>query len=742
MDNILIFGGTSEGRELAFFCESKAIPAYVCVVGDYGSRALGNLKHVRVIEGRKDAEAILGLIRELGISRVYDLTHPYAVLASENIRRACKKAEISYIRVKRRIEVDSKIYENPDFTAVPDIESAVEYLKNTEGNILISTGSKELSKYCVLDRKRLYPRVLPSHESLEACISAGIENSHIIALQGPFSTEINVAMLKAYKCSYMVSKQSGSRGGFEEKLKACQMTGTKLIIAVAPEAAEGISEEAARQSIEAMRNAAAEDKISELGNDGSLPDIEVSVKIAGIGMGSENCMSREVIAALLKAEVICGAERMLKQAYEIRKNNNVYQVFEEIASYKTEEIVLFIRDKIKNKLNNIISRREAQSYNYEILVLVSGDSGFYSLSQKLSPDIQDLFSVLSLEFESDFFKLKFVFNILPGISSLSYMAAKCKLSWEDMKILSLHGKTANFADKVKKNYKVFALTSGGSSTSDLIKELVQNNLGEVLVYAGEQLSYQNEKISCKYARELMDYKFSKLVSLIVINPGLADKSNAGNNCGYNKFNENPIFGIADTEFIRGKIPMSKAEIRAVVMSKLGMAPDSAGIDIGAGTGSVSIEMALAAYAGKVYAVEKKAEACQLIKENIKKFNKEKYCIGSIEVIEAEAYALLDNVKADFEELTHAFIGGSSGRLELIVDKLLEINKNMRIVISAISLETVSEIIKLLKKYEQMGYISEVVQVFAARGKKAAGYTMMEAVNPVTIAVLKNNIRSS
>ena len=141
-------------------------------------------------------------------------------------------------------------------------------------------------------------------------------------------------------------------------------------------------------------------------------------------------------------------------------------------------------------------------------------------------------------------------------------------------------------------------------------------------------------------------------------------------------------------------------------------------------------------------MKKKAEACQLIKENIKKFNKEKYCIGSIEVIEAEAYALLDNVKADFAELTHAFIGGSSGRLELIVDKLLEINKNMRIVISAISLETVSEIIKLLKKYEQMGYISEVVQVFAARGKKAAGYTMMEAVNPVTIAVLKNNIRSS
>ncbi|EHI56252.1 hypothetical protein HMPREF9333_00531 [Johnsonella ignava ATCC 51276] len=808
MEKILIFGGTSEGRELALMCENSELPAYICVAGNYGSGVLGNLKHVKIIEGKKDSADMLSLIKELGISVVYDATHPYAAVVSKNIKSACKKSKIKYLRVRRKTDdfndcIDGnsinntsddisgsvsvsdfssiylnrkskKIYNNifdfADVIEVPDIESAVEYLKDTQGSILISTGSKEISKYTLLDPKRLYPRVLPSYESIEACTKAGIENSHIIAMQGPFNTELNIAMLNFYKCSYMVSKQSGNRGGFKDKVYACKSTGTKLIIIKAPSEKGGVSIEEALKDIEMMnkaykKNICKKEKNSD--NKRDLTDsIYISVKAAGMGMGAYENMSIETIRCILEADVICGAVRMVDNACKIRGKYNTGRDFDKFVSYKTDEIVTFIKEKIKYKIKEKIKNKECksaeertqniQNYNiekdvsyndinihrYNIVILVSGDSGFYSLAQNLSEYVYRMFDEMVFEYKAGEIDLKTEFNILPGISSISYMSAKCMLSWHDMKIISFHGKDEDIVYEVKNNYKIFALTSGDKTVSRLMRTLTDHGLGKVLVYVGERLSYDDEKITCKYACELTEYNFAKLTSLIILNQGFNNRENEN----IESKSVISLFGIDDDRFIRDKVPMTKAEIRAVSLSKLCIKPDSICIDIGAGTGSVSIEMALAAYKGKVYAIEKNKEACRLIKENIKKFDLEdstgdeysNSCNNpAIEIINSEGYFMLKNFKERFSTLTHAFIGGSSGKLSLIVDKLLEINKNMRIVINAISLETASEIITIFKKYEKAGYSTQIVQVAVTKTKKVAGYTMASALNPVFIGLLHN-----
>ena len=227
----------------------------------------------------------------------------------------------------------------------------------------------------------------------------------------------------------------------------------------------------------------------------------------------------------------------------------------------------------------------------------------------------------------------------------------------------------------------------------------------------------DEKYTKGKPEELKEREFSKLTSLIFINEGADAKRT--------------LFGLADEEFLRDKVPMTKSDIRAVCMAKLELCRDSICYDIGAGSGSCSIEMADFVCRGKVYAIEHKALACELIAENKKKFE-----LSNIEIINAEASTVID----DLEAADRIFIGGSGGNLDIIVDKIYKKNPEAIIVVTAITLETITQINNIVKKYEKAGYTYELSWISFANNKTVAGYNMMIGGNPVLIAKIKNKKR--
>ena len=286
------------------------------------------------------------------------------------------------------------------------------------------------------------------------------------------------------------------------------------------------------------------------------------------------------------------------------------------------------------------------------------------------------------------------------------------LSWDDAKITSAHGKHCNLISMIRHNQKVFSILGTGTAVAELAGKLVKYHMGEVLLYVGENLSYPDEKIFVKKAKELTNYEGQPLSVVCA-------------------FHENPIaalstHGIPDEEFIRGKAPMTKEEVRSVSLSKLRLTEDSICYDVGAGTGSVSVEMALRADQGQVFAIEKKEEAAALLEEN-----KQKFAVDNLEIIKGEAPQALENLPAP----THAFIGGSSGNLKEIVALLLGKNPQVRIVINCITLETISEALDVLKEYDFQQ--REVVQLAASRSKEIGRYHLMMGENPIYIITCQN-----
>lgn len=178
--------------------------------------------------------------------------------------------------------------------------------------------------------------------------------------------------------------------------------------------------------------------------------------------------------------------------------------------------------------------------------------------------------------------------------------------------------------------------------------------------------------------------------------------------------------MRDELFVRGDVPMTKSEVRAVCISKLELDPDSILYDIGAGTGSVSVEASGYLTNGKVFAVEKKPEAQELIEANRKKFNAD--CITVVKGTAPDALSGL-------ETATHVFLGGTSGNLEEVLDLVLRENPNVRVVANFIALESLTDMLLWLKKHS---IEAEIVQMQVSRAKTAGSYHMMMGQNPVYI----------
>ena len=303
-------------------------------------------------------------------------------------------------------------------------------------------------------------------------------------------------------------------------------------------------------------------------------------------------------------------------------------------------------------------------------------------------------------------------NTYPGISSLSYLCAKSNTDISKVKILSFHGKEELLYHNIDSNEFTFIITSKGEGVKEICRKLISFGFFELDIILGENLSYDNERITIGTASDLLGMDISDLNCMIISNPD-ADESIS--------------IGLPDEVFARDKVPITKSEVRAVIMSKLDICPNSICYDIGAGSGSVTIEMSRLAYEGKVYAIEKNPLAVELIKKNIHNF-----CAENIELIHAKAPDGLDNI-LDADKI---FIGGSGGELISMMEMIFTSKKNPTIVISAITMETIAQITDIVKLAKEKGYDTEITAVNVSKSKEVGPYNMMMAQNMVFIGVIK------
>lgn len=230
MVRIIVFGGTTEGRELSCRLAELGAAVTVCVATDYGREEQGERDGVTVLTGRKTEPEMEGLLS--GAALCVDATHPYAVEVSRNVRTACAAVDVPYRRLLREA-AGAKL---PGKTVVVDnAAAAVGYLRSTTGNILLTTGAKEVGVYAAAGAERIYPRILPSHAGLDECEKAGIPHRNIVAMQGPFSAELNAALIRQFQIAYVVTKDGGAAGGFPEKARAAADCGAVLVVLRRPE---------------------------------------------------------------------------------------------------------------------------------------------------------------------------------------------------------------------------------------------------------------------------------------------------------------------------------------------------------------------------------------------------------------------------------------------------------------------------------------------------------------------------
>lgn len=263
--NIVIFGGTTEGRQLVEYLvqlnrkrEKTEAVIHVCVASEYGAQVLPEAEEIKVHIGRLEQADMQEFLQEVQADICVDATHPYAVIVTQNIYRACKEVDVPYIRVLRVMQeepgntdsvmqmssthigdADGKRYidETSDNIYVEDIQAAADYLKGVTGNILITTGSKELKAFTQIPdyKNRCFARVLPTTSVVEACTELGFTGKHLICMQGPFDLAMNLATIQYADAKYLVTKASGKNGGYDEKCEAALAAGIHLVIIGRPE---------------------------------------------------------------------------------------------------------------------------------------------------------------------------------------------------------------------------------------------------------------------------------------------------------------------------------------------------------------------------------------------------------------------------------------------------------------------------------------------------------------------------
>ena len=657
MTGIFIFSGTSEGRTLSKALADAGADVHVRVATEYGAEVMGFDDNIDVKVGScGGAEGIANVIRENGYDVVIDATHPYALNITEHIKQACEATGAYYIRLKRN-ESDT---ESSHIVKVSTIQEAIDYLKDKEGNILASTGSKDIALYTQIPnyKERVTARVLSTIESVQKCAEYGFSGKNLICAQGPFSEDTNYATLKQIDAKYIVTKDSGTAGGYEDKVRAAMRAGAIVVLIERPKE-EGYSYEEVISILEDRLGLKMEMK----------KDSKRTVNIIGIGMGG-NGLTLSAKQRIDESDLIVGAKRMV-ETVALGKD-----ILEE---YRSDEILSYLEENPRY---------------HNISILMSGDIGFYSGAKKLLEKID---------------REKYEVNTEPGISSAVYLCSKIGTSWQDVYMTSAHGRESNLVGLSRIHGKVFTLLSEEDSVHAMAKQFIDYEMN-VTITIGQDFGYETEKVFTGSPKDVLEQSFGKLCVALIQNDA--------------PVRSNPI-SISDEEFTRGDAPMTKSEVRALSVAKLKIRDDSVIYDVGAGTGSVSIEMALCAVNGMVYAIEKEEAAADLIE-----VNKVKFKTPNLQVIRG----LAPEAMADLPKPTHAFIGGSSGNLKDIIACLLDKNPDIRIVINSVTIETLEETTQVIKEFNLVE--EEITCINVSKARKLGKYHLMTAQNPVYIAVVR------
>lgn len=393
----------------------------------------------------------------------------------------------------------------------------------------------------------------------------------------------------------------------------------------------------------------------------------MNITLVGAGCGPKT-LTAEALDAIAGAELIVGAKRLLESLGGLFP-----QGCETAAAVASDEIA------------RILSESGCGS----ACVLLSGDVGFYSGARRLLP---------LLEREN--------VRVLPGVSSAQLLAARLGRPWQDWLLCSAHGVSFDVRSAVCSGRPVFVLTGGADGPADLCRELTEAGLGECAVTVGESLGDASEQIHTAPAREIAGRRFCALnVVLIDAVPRSQPR----------------VPGLPDDAFLRADgVPMTKQLVRAAALSALGVTSEDVCWDIGAGTGSVSVELAL--HARGVWAVERDAAALDVAEENRKRF-----CAWNLRLLAGEAPAALKGLPAPDK----VFVGGSGGRLREILQSIHAANPRAAVCVTAITPETLSGAVS---EMSLLGWETTVTQLSVTQSRKTGASHLMLAQNPVWLIV--------
>ena len=399
------------------------------------------------------------------------------------------------------------------------------------------------------------------------------------------------------------------------------------------------------------------------------------VFLIGTGPGDSSWLTGEAKKRLEACDLIVGASRCVRQLADFHKP--VYE------AYQPEKIADYLD-----------SHPEAGI----ICGAMSGDTGFYSAAEKLSTVLEKRGS--------------YEVTIIPGISSVGYFFAKIRHPWDHVTLFSMHGQETNFASELKRTGRAFVLGGGADFYGKICGQLEELGMQDAKLFIGENLSLDGEQV---LSGSLETFRERKAPPLAVL---------------YAEWNGplRPLsHGLPDEEFLRGKVPMTKMEVRAVSVSKLELTEHSVLYDIGAGTGSISVECAGLSDSVKVFAIEKNPEAVELLEQNFRKF-----ALTNAKIIAGNAPEALNDLPAP----THVFIGGSSGKMEEVIALCLKKNPKTRFVVNLITPESLAAVLAAAKTLPVTE--PELVTLTAARSKKAGNSHLMMGLNPVWIVCFEGN----
>lgn len=396
----------------------------------------------------------------------------------------------------------------------------------------------------------------------------------------------------------------------------------------------------------------------------------MQVSLLALGGGTAATLTEQCTAALLQAQHIVGASRLLQNLPEGCTQSRA-------AATKPQ--------KILELLQNAGCEKAA--------VIYSGDTGFYSGCRNLIPLLEEH---------------NIPYTVYPGLSSVQLLAAALHRPWQEWILVSAHGVHCDAVAAVMRGKPAFFLTGGSLGVPELCAQLTQAGLGDLPVTVGENLSYPEQRIVTGTAAQMQEQSFAPLCVLLAEAAPQPPCRAAG---------------WPDDWFVRGKVPMTKRMVRAAVLASLGPQPGETIWDVGAGTGSVSVELAACAQGGTVYAVEREEPALELIVQNRRKFH-----AWNLHVVEGYAPQALSDLPAP----DAVFVGGSKGKLEAILLQVLDKNPNARICLTCIALETLETVLSFCRVH---GLEPTVTQLAISEAQPKGTLHLLMAQNPIFLVTV-------